>query len=37
MELGFDEDCEERWGGSRVGKQMDLNSAHEVSSYDGMF
>jgi len=33
MELGFDKSCEVQWGGFQPGKQTDLNSADESSSY----
>ena len=36
MDLGFDKSCEVQWGGFQTGKQMDLNSADESSSYGGV-
>lgn len=36
MELGFDKSCEVQWGGFQPGKQTDLNSADESSSYGGV-
>ena len=36
MELGFDERCKVQRGGFQPGKQMDLNSADESSSYGGV-
>ena len=36
MELGFDKSCEVQRGGFQPGKQMDLNSADDSSSYGGV-